>query len=368
MKSQRKIILIYGGQSTEHEVSRKSAAFVYRNFDRSTFSIHPVGIDKNGVWHPQDIDHWPDDLQSLPLETKTKSKSTEPIDSCSSAMAHLCGLSIEELSQSVIFPMIHGATGEDGTLQGFIELAGVPFVGADTLGSAVGMDKVVTKRMAASAGIPVVPFVEIEKSGWDEKKEQLSARVVDVLGLPVFIKPARLGSSVGISKAKTEGDVISAIESAFLFDDKILVESALDVREVECAMLGGYRPAASVIGEVVLQSDFYSYEEKYSAQTKATTAVPADIPEALSSELQRLSKRVFEVLCLHGMARIDWFLEKGTGQIYLNEVNTIPGFTDLSHYPLFWNKSGKNAKELIDSLIDCADARAKVKAALIRTR
>lgn len=368
MCSHKRLVLIYGGSSTEREVSQKSAAFIYRNYDRTEFTLHPVGVDQNSHWHFQEMREWSVDLSSLPLNSSAQRRVNPQIKTPRDALAELCALSVKDLDDSVFFPMIHGVSGEDGTLQGFLELAGVPFVGADTLGSAVGMDKIATKRMAASAGIPVVPFVEIDLASWIQSREKTCSRVLGVLGLPAFVKPARLGSSVGISKVKRPEELIVSIEAALRFDDKILIESGLDVRELECAMLGGYRPESSVIGEVVLNSEFYTYEEKYSAKTTATTNVPAEIPDSLRNEIQKLSRRAFEVLGLYGMARIDWFLERKTGQIYLNEVNTIPGFTELSHFPLFWSKTGKSGPQLISALVQLAVDRAQAKATLQRAK
>jgi len=360
------LVLIYGGRSTEHEVACRSAAFVYRSLDRDKYSLHLVGVDKNGDWYPQlDSSSWDPGLNSLPIERDGKiARSATPPANPRGALASLCGLAPDVLPDCVFFPMIHGVSGEDGTLPGLFELAGVAFVGPDTLGSAIGMDKVVTKRLAASAGIPVVPFVEVNSGMWVDGKAAICARAIDILGLPLFVKPARLGSSVGIKKVKDPAALPAAIEEALSYDDKVLIEIGLNVREVECAMLGGVSAKPSVVGEVVLDAEFYSYEEKYAQNSRASTRVPADLSPELTAEIQKLSCRVFEVLALYGMARIDWFLEKATGQLYLNEVNTIPGFTQVSHYPLFWSKSGKDPANLLSDLIELGLQRAAVKGAL----
>jgi D-alanine-D-alanine ligase len=360
------LVLIYGGRSTEHDVACRSAAFVYRSLDRTKYDLHLVGVDKNGDWYPQqDTSAWDREITSLPIERDAKRAMTyAPPVNPRGALAGLCGLTPEVLPNCVFFPMIHGVSGEDGTLQGLFELAGVAFVGPDTLGSAIGMDKVVAKRLAASAGIPVVPFVEVNSQMWSSGKDSICQRAIDILGLPLFIKPARLGSSVGISKVKDPAGLPAAIEQALGFDDKVLVEIGLNVREVECAMLGAETARPSVVGEVVLDAEFYSYEEKYAKTSKASTRVPADLSPELTAEIQKLSGRVFEVLALYGMARVDWFLEKNTGQLYFNEVNTIPGFTQVSHYPLFWSKTGKDPASLLTDLIELGVQRARAKSSL----
>lgn len=364
--TRKTLVLIYGGRSTEHTVACRSAAFVYRSLDRTRYDLHLVGIDKNGDWYPQlDTSSWQIDPPTLPIQTEARQSrpAASPVNP-RGALAALCGLPPEKLQDCIFFPMIHGISGEDGTLQGLFELAGVAFVGPDTLGSAIGMDKVVAKRLAASAGIPVVPFVEVTGEMWDGEKDSICQRAVDLLGLPLFVKPARLGSSIGIKKVKAAVDLAAAIEAALSFDDKVLIEIGLNVREVECAMLGTSRAKPSVVGEVVLDAEFYSYEEKYAKTSKASTRVPADLTPDLTVEIQKLSARVFEVLALYGMARVDWFLDKKTGQLYFNEVNTIPGFTEVSHYPLFWSKSGKDGPGLLSDLIELAIHRARVKGAL----
>ena len=363
------IVLLYGGRSTEHDVARKSAAFVWRHLDRTRYDLRMVGIDKNGNWIPQSGKGWAADLESLPIDGEDQSLKASRAGSISNpreALATLCGVSPQLLSSCVFFPMIHGNSGEDGTLQGFFELAGVAFVGPDTLGSAAGMDKVVSKRLAHSAGIPVVPYIEVNAESWQSESASTCQRAVELLGLPLFVKPSRLGSSVGVQKVKDAAKLKSAIESALSFDDKVLVEQGLDVREVECAMLGPVTPRPSVIGEVVLDADFYSFEEKYAAASKASTRVPADLPEDLASEIKTLSIRLFQTLSLYGMARVDWFIDKKSGQLYFNEVNTIPGFTERSHYPLFWSKTGKDSTTLLSDLIDLAAHRARIKSGLRR--
>lgn len=367
--SRQTLVLLYGGRSTEHDVARKSAAFVWRHLDRTKYDLRMVGIDKTGDWIPQTGKGWDAELDALPIDESTRSQPATPavaIANPRDALASLCGMTPSSLSSCVFFPMIHGNSGEDGTLQGFFELAGVAFVGPDTLGSAAGMDKVVAKRLAHSAGIPVVPYIEVNAESWQSESDRTCQRAVELLGLPLFVKPSRLGSSVGVVKVKDAAKLKSAVESALSFDDKVLVEQGLDVREVECAMLGPVTPRPSVIGEVVLDADFYSFEEKYAKASKASTRVPADLPEELAAEIKTLSIRLFQTLSLYGMARVDWFIDKKSGQLYFNEVNTIPGFTERSHYPLFWSNTGKDSKTLLSDLIELALHRARVKAALRR--
>jgi D-alanine-D-alanine ligase len=268
----------------------------------------------------------------------------------------------------VVFPILHGTNGEDGTIQGLLELAEVAFVGPDTLGSAVGMDKVVSKKLAQAAGVPVVPWLDTRAQFWPDHHERILAEAANSLGFPLFVKPARLGSSVGVTKAKSKDELRRACELALSFDDRIMIEKGLSVREIEVAVLGDYDPDVSVPGEVIPHAEFYSYDAKYIDADGASMAIPAVLEPAQVKTAQQLAKQVFTALDLYGMARVDLFLDKTTGAFYFNEVNTIPGFTEISQYPLLWQASGVPPRALLDRLVELALKRQQTKAKLARSR
>jgi len=253
----------------------------------------------------------------------------------------------------VIFPVLHGPYGEDGTVQGLLELADIPYVGAGVLGSAVGMDKDVQKRLLRGAGVPVVPFVVTTRARWSADAVTVSAQACG-LGLPLFVKPANLGSSVGITKVKAVDDLAAAVANALDYDNKVLIEKGIDAREIECAVLGNEDAQASVPGEICPKAEFYSYEAKYVDENGATLLIPAPLTEAEATTVRKLAVQVFQLLDCAGMARVDFFLERGTGQWYVNELNSIPGFTTISMYPKLWEASGLPYRELIGRLIDLA--------------
>jgi D-alanine-D-alanine ligase len=362
------VIVLYGGKSTEHEVSCRSAAFVLRNLDRKKYNVVAIGINKQGHWLPQNM------TKILANETKTI-PIFEP-ESRQLSGAHAQDLQIVpeailtqhrlDKNQTVVFPVIHGANGEDGTLQGLLELSDVAFVGPDTLGSAVGMDKAIAKRIAVTEGIEVVPWIEAFKEEWAEQSGQIIKDAKARLGLPLFVKPARLGSSVGVSKVRDMSEFVAACEHAFTFDDKLLVEKGLNVREIECAVIGGRNPKVSLPGEINAK-DFYSYEAKYVDADAATIKVPADLTKQQATEAQGICRKVYRALNLYGMSRVDLFLDKDTGKFYFNEVNTIPGFTEISQFPMLWSESGLKPVDLLDELINYAVIRKKEKAKLKKT-
>lgn len=368
--SRTRVIVLYGGKSAEHEVSCRSAAFVFRHLDPEKFDIVGIGISKTGQWFLQDsrvlaqVAKTPG--ATMPISTAPQLKSLNSGLGPSATFLAAAGES-QLATATVVFPVLHGPLGEDGTVQGFFELAGVAYVGSGTLGSAVGMDKVVAKKLAAAAGVPVVPSLTIRRGHWDQKNLQAEflQKVGCELAFPVFVKPVCQGSSVGVSKVKTASDLAKACVGAFAFDDRILVEKGLNVREIECAVLGTDDPQVSVPGEIVPHGEFYSYEAKYLDAAAASIEVPAKLDEAQVRVAQDLSRRVFLGLELAGMARVDLFLEKETGKFYFNEVNTIPGFTEISQYPMLWQASGVGPGELIDRLVDDALGRWRRKAALV---
>lgn len=349
------VVVLYGGRSTEHEISCRSARFILSHLDRKRYVVHAIGIAADGTW-------WQQDLEST-LASKSGplpvSRSGKQLD-----IGSFGGLA-ENL---VVFPILHGTFGEDGTLQGWLELKELAFVGPDTLGSAIGIDKVVAKRLAASAGVPVVPWVDFRAHMWATEKSKICSKALEKLGLPVFVKPAKLGSSVGVSKVTSSQELIQACEHALKFDDKVLIEKGLEVREIEVAALGGYEPKLSIAGEVVPHADFYSYDAKYTKTDGASVVVPAKLTPEQMNEARALAGQIYASLELYGMSRIDLFLEKSTSRFYFNEVNTIPGFTEISQYPLLWRESGVNASDLLDQLIESAISRKLEKLRLMRTK
>jgi len=274
------------------------------------------------------------------------------------------GVSVGRLD--VVFPVLHGTYGEDGTVQGLLELADIPYVGAGVLGSALGMDKDVQKRLLQAAAIPVVPFVATRRPVWDGDTDRMSARML-ALGLPLFVKPANLGSSVGITKVKTAEALPAAIATAFEYDTKIVIEKGLDAREIECAVLGNESPEASVPGEICPQAEFYSYEAKYLDTHGALLQIPAVLSAPQTAQVRELAVRAFQLLECAGMARVDFFLERGTEALYVNEINTIPGFTSISMYPKMWEASGLPYRALISRLIALAQDRHQQRRRLNQT-
>jgi D-alanine-D-alanine ligase len=349
------VVVLYGGRSTEHVISCRSARFILSNLDRQKYRVHAIGIAADGEW-------WRQDVEGI-LATKA---GPLPVTKTGKALSvGDFGISADSL---VVFPILHGTFGEDGTIQGWMELKEIAFVGPDTLGSAIGIDKVIAKKLAVSAGVPVVPWVDFRSHQWKNAKSEICANALDVLGLPLFVKPARLGSSVGVSKVSSYQELVSACEHALKFDDKILIEKGLDVREIEVAALGGYEPALSIAGEVVPHADFYSYDAKYTKIDGASVVVPANLTASQLKDAQDLARQIYKALELYGMSRIDLFLEKSTGNFYFNEVNTIPGFTEISQYPLLWRESGVSAESLLDQLIDSAVLRKHDKQRLMRVK
>ncbi len=345
-----KVAVLYGGRSGEHEVSLKSATSIIKNLDKNKFEVIPVAIDKQGQWWLNDFAELPfnEDL-SVVLNSSQKLSFVELRDRC-----------------DVVFPVLHGAFGEDGTVQGLLEFIGLPYVGANVLGSAIGMDKVITKRLALADNIPVVPFIAFNNGEWEKKQGDYQQEIQEKLGFPLFIKPVSAGSSLGITKVKKPTDLLSAIQLAFEYDAKVLIEKALKVREIEVAVLEnldfGKEPLISVAGEIIprlTHHEFYSYEAKYIDEEGAALVIPAVLQEGQSVEIKALAGRIFKCLDCEGMARIDFFIEKDTKKIYFNEINTIPGFTQISMYPKLWNTSGRSYQQLLTYLIDLALARYK---------
>lgn len=367
-----RVLVLYGGRSGEHEVSLRSGASVVKNLDKSKFEVIPVGIDKEGLWHlvnPKLLENKIMDVLPLPsdsprgiLPPRSDSKQVEIINL--ESQAKISGV-------DVVFPVLHGPLCEDGSIQGLCETAGVAYVGSGVLGSAVGMDKDVAKRLVAHAGLPYVPYLCYREAEWLRDQEKIRELAIVKLGLPLFVKPANMGSSVGVTKVNRAEDLAAAMQEAFQYDRKVLIEKAVNAREIEVSVLESLErnqpPMASIAGEIVPTHDFYSYEAKYLDENGATLHIPAALAPEQMREIRELSSRIFEVLELEGMARVDYFLERNTGKFYFNEVNTIPGFTTISMYPKLWEASGIGYSELLTHLIQLALNRHKEKLSLSRS-
>jgi len=319
--------IIYGGRSGEHEISVRSAESVKKALRPERYDIQEFFITKEGRWLPRPILPEPGANNGL----------------------------------DVVFPLLHGTFGEDGTVQGLLELANLPYVGAGVLASSVSMDKAVMKRLCQAVGIPIVEYVVLERAHWNLDNLKLP------FGFPVFVKPANLGSSVGITKAKTFEDLRTALSTAARYDHKIVVERGVAGREFECAVLDGEPPRAATPCEILPSREFYDYEDKY-LLNQARIELPANLPEQQTKEIQRLAVGCFEAVGCEGMGRVDFLMETSTGQIYVNEINTIPGFTSISMYPKMWEYSGISYSELLDQLIDLALKRSKARQQLSYTR
>lgn len=334
-----RVAILFGGKSAEHEVSLRSARNVADAIDKNKYDVALIGIDKAGHWLP------PGRSAVLLKEASVPSSDT----SIALAPGENGLISSEEEPDAgqidVVFPILHGPFGEDGTVQGLLRLANVPFVGAGVLGSAVGMDKDVMKRLLRDAEIPIGKFLAATQSNPVD-----FMRAKAELGLPLFIKPANLGSSVGVSKVENEEEFDAALKEAFLYDTKILIEEFIKGREIECSVLGNENPVASVPGEVIVYSDFYSYDAKYTDENGASLQIPADLPPDTTKLVQDTAIRAYKSLCCEGMGRVDSFVTED-GRVLVNEINTIPGFTNISMYPKMWEASGVPYSELIDKLI-----------------
>jgi len=352
----RRVAVLFGGRSAEHEISCVSARSVIDALDPESVEAVPIGITRDGSWHL---------LPGPPALPGETGRMTEILAAAGSAVELAVESGSSELVAAdgsrrpidVVFPVLHGPRGEDGAVQGMLELAGVPFVGAGVLGSAVGMDKAVQKVLFAAAGLPVVPHEVVRESEWEEDPEGVSARIAG-LGFPVFTKPSTLGSSVGISKVR-DGNVLAAgLGEAFRYGRKAVAEKGLEgIREIECAVLGNDDPVASIAGEIVPTGhEFYDYEAKYLDESGAQLLIPAELKPDVMEEVQRMAVTAFRAIECAGMARVDFFL-RGDDELWVNEINTIPGFTHISMYPKLWEASGLSYPALIARLLDLAVER-----------
>lgn len=371
-----RVAVLFGGRSAEHEVSLQSAKNVIQHLDATRFDVIPVGIDKQGNWLlGEDVFTKSLSCKHVPMLSDhtqtwftpawiTKAVSKQP------SVAH-DGKQAASQYFDVVFPVVHGTLCEDGTLQGLLELADLPYVGCGVLSSAVGMDKDVSKRLAMQAGIPVPDFLVYKHDAWQANPESVRQAIMSKLPFPVFVKPVNTGSSIGVNKAKNIEQLNEAIEEAFRFDTKVIVEKGLNVIELEVAVLEAIEPnaepIASVVGEIRPSHEFYSYDAKYIDEKGAELFIPASVPESVQAQASALAKQIFEVLDCEGMARVDLFYDKDSKQVYFNEVNTIPGFTQISMYPKLMAASGIAYTELLTKLIMLALKRHHGRHTLSRT-
>lgn len=344
--------ILCGGRSAEHEISLLSAKSVLDAIDKNKYEITLIGINKSGEWflHP-DVNHSlaeANNPKRIHLQAGQENVTLVAKEN-GNPLVSLSGNTINQ-TVDVIFPILHGTFGEDGTIQGLLKLANIPFVGASVLSSAIAMDKDVMKRLFREADIPTAKFLTFTSR---HRNTINFEQIEQTLGLPFFIKPANLGSSVGVAKVKSKAEFYEKVDFAFQYDHKILIEEYIQGREIECSVLGNEDPIVSLPGEVIPQHEFYSYEAKYLDENGALFEIPVQLPEAQINDIQRLAIKAYQVLCCEGMARVDLFLQKD-GKVFLNELNTIPGFTKISMYPKMWAASGIPYTALIDRLIELA--------------
>ena len=355
-----RLALLFGGRSPEHEVSVISARSMRQALDPARFEVLPLAIGRDGRWLPAPASH------ALFMPGSAAPTSTDDVAPPGTGeLVPAPGLSS---TVDVVFPLLHGPYGEDGTVQGLLELLDLPYVGAGVAASAVGMDKALMKGLFQQYGLPVLSYAVVKRPEWGRGREAVSRRLLDAPGLPCFVKPANMGSSIGVSKVETPAALGPALDLAFSYDTKVLVEQGVPgYREIECAVLGNDDPAVSVPGEISMNADFYDYRTKYT-DGAANLVIPAAVRSETARTLQALSLRAFEAIDAAGMARVDFLVSHDESAIWLNEINTIPGFTPFSMYPLLWQASGLPYPELIARLVDLALERHAARAELRRDR
>jgi D-alanine-D-alanine ligase len=363
--------VIFGGQSGEHEVSIRSAASVIQAIDRKKYDVLPIAISREGKWlcPPEAYRLLPSPAQSL----LNKETAHQPVSEVAilGDPSHQGLVSIDQNGNSpaseridVVFPVLHGPFGEDGTLQGLLEMANVPYVGCGVLASACGMDKVAMKLLFLQAGLPICRYTWFLRSQWRNDRAKVMTKIVREIGFPCFVKPANLGSSVGVSRAVDRASLQKAVELANEYDRKIIVEEAVDAREIECAVLGNDQPRASLPGEYVIHDNsagFLDYTEKYNATGHVDFVVPAPVSKAMTARIQRMALQAFQAVDGAGLARVDFFLKRDSKELLINELNTLPGLTDVSGYPKMWAASGLSYAQMLDSLIELAFERHREK-------
>jgi len=359
--SKLRVGIVFGGASTEHEVSVTSATTIFQALDPSRYTPVLIGVGHDGRWHVAEPEE-----ELLPEAVVGSPRAATAFVGLRSGFELLRRADAKPALAApldVVFPIIHGRGGEDGTLQGVLEQAAIPYVGCGVLSTALCMDKARTKAVLRDAGVPVVPSVEASRHELLARRDRFADEVEAAFRYPVFTKPVNTGSSVGVHKVRTRGELEHALKDSARYDHDVLVEAGLDAREVECAVLGGHDPQASVLGEIRYTSEFYDYEAKYAAES-TQLVIPADVTREQSDEMRALALRAFRALKCWGMARVDFFLERKSGRVLLNELNTLPGFTDGSMYPKLWEASGIALPDLVDRLIELALERRRETASL----
>ena len=349
MKDKLRVAILFGGKSAEHEISLISARNIAAAMDKNKYEIIAIGIDKQGRWfYDPGARLLLDDEHRRVMPTRNAHLTAILPGAGQSSLVRVAGRALGAVD--VVFPVLHGPCGEDGTVQGLLRLANVPFVGAGVLGSAIGMDKDVMKRLLRDAAIPICRFLVYDRCTADQIR---FSSLEKALSRPLFVKPANLGSSVGISKVNSRTELDAAVKKALRFDNKILIEEFIQGREIECSVLGNDDPVASLPGEIVTAHDFYSYDAKYIDDQGARLEIPAKLSNTIVKNIREIAIRTYRALCCEGMARVDFFVEPG-GKVLVNEINTIPGFTQISMYPKMWEASGVSYPKLIDRLIQLA--------------
>jgi D-alanine-D-alanine ligase len=359
--------VIFGGRSGEHEVSLMSARSVMDALDRDRYVIVPVGIDKQGRWLTGDVmAALAEGGQGQPAALLPDPHSSGLMKIEMADMKPACLSAVTELD--VIIPVLHGPYGEDGTVQGLLELAGLPYVGAGVVGSAVGMDKAIFKQVMIASGIPVLPWLLFTSLDWANRPEAILDEIEASLRYPLFVKPANLGSSVGISKCASRDDLAEGLSFAAVYDRRIVVEQGINARELEVSVLGNEEPIASVVGEIRPRREFYDYVAKYMAEPgsddESELIIPANLEPAIADEVKALAVQAYQAIDCAGLGRVDLMMDRDNGRLYMNEINTIPGFTRISMYPKLWEASGISYPELLDRLIDLALERHHQKSSL----
>jgi D-alanine-D-alanine ligase len=345
--------IIYGGKSSEHEVSLRTALSIMKAVDADRYDITPIYVDLEGQWikgQPLAGD-LPKGIDSLRLTEK----STSVMADNNGLVAVQQAGPVFALGQEVdvIFPVVHGPNGEDGTIQGLLELANLPYVGAGVMASAVGLDKWMMKNVFAQAGLPQVKYIGVLRSHWERNHAEAISRIERELGYPCFVKPANMGSSVGISKAKNRDELVEAMNQAAKFDRRLVIEQFVKARELEIGVLGNEEPITSVVGEVIAAKEFYDYEAKYKG-AGTELQIPAQIPEGVAEQIAQLAIQAYQALDASGLSRVDFFWDEANDRLYINEVNTMPGFTQYSMYPMLFQAAGISYSELIDRLVQLA--------------
>ena len=363
MSRQKTVAVLFGGISVEHEISLVSSRFVIGNLDSSRFDVLPVFISKEGGWRRVSVDGW---TGGEPRPSVPDSEIV-PMLSCGSPgrFAEITGERLGDVFRvDVIFPVLHGTFGEDGTVQGLADLMGVPCVGADVLGSSLCMDKTVSKMILRQSGVPVVDFLGFERAEWEKDSARVLSDVEDAVGFPCFVKSANLGSSVGVSRVDSQKDFAGAVESALGFSERVIAERAVpSPREIEVSVIGNRDPRASVPGELLLEGNFYDYDTKY-RKGFSEFAIPCGLDRETRRRIENLALASYSALRCSGMARVDFLVDGNTGSVFVSEINTIPGFTPASMYPKLWEASGLGVGEMLETLVSLAEEEHRTKGRL----